>query len=136
MKVIVAGLALLLSCAHGPARSEPPPEELLRWQDSYPLAASELCLWQRAHPQETRRLLEWERDNPVKAQELMQWAATHPGFAPQPYFRARRWEGDDVLSIGPALNGLAEWAARHPDAALDFTSDSRKLDWTARYGGC
>jgi hypothetical protein len=137
-KLISAGLIVIAACAHGSARSDAPPEGVVKWANSFPLAAQELCSWERNHPEDAMKLRDLARDQPTQVANTLQFAAT--GARPDPAAPVRApgepsaWRGDVALAGDPVVQTLIDWAQRHPDAAQHL--DPRTLEWTATHRGC
>ena len=137
-KLISAGLIVVAACAHGSTRPEAPPEGLVKWANSFPLAAQELCSWERNHPQDAMKLFDLARDRPTEVANALQFAATNPtsnpAVAPRPPGGPDAWRGDVALPGDPVMRTLVDWAQRHPDAAQQL--DPKTLEWTTAHRGC
>jgi hypothetical protein len=137
-KLISAGLIVVAACAHSTTRPEAPPEGLVKWANSFPLAAQELCGWERDHPQDAMKLYDLSRDRPTQVANALQFAAMNPTPNPAGAVRAPGepdpWRGDVTLAGDPVMSTLIDWAKRHPDAAQQL--DPKALEWTAAHRGC
>jgi hypothetical protein len=137
-KRISAGLIVIAACAHNAARSDAPPEGVVKWANSFPLAAQELCSWERNHPEDAMKLLDLTRDRPTQVANALQLAAVNP--MPEPGAPVRTpgepsaWRGDVALPNDQVMQTLIAWAQRHPDAAQQL--DPQTLEWTAAHRGC
>ena len=109
--------------------------QLTEWKLHHPDARQALASWARSDPAAARKLFSWDGVQPAQTKDLVDWAMDRPDEDVVAFHTKHQdWPQFKELldKHHKALNGFADWARRHRDAAKELMDEPRALEGLGR----